>query len=275
MRKTLATALMIVGASGAAFAADLPMRTAPVFAPPLPPVFTWSGGYIGINAGYAFDYSSRFTTFDDPLNGNVGVAAGQIPGSSRVRDDGFTGGGQIGYNFQFGAGSGIVVGVEADAAYTDLGKTNQYDGSNLAVAGLTTRLHSDMDFLGTVRGRVGYAFDRFMVYGTGGFAYGDVNVNSTITNSVNGALLYSNGRSNLQTGYAYGGGIEYAVPTDSFLQTLNFFHSSAVTVKAEYLHYDLGGQNLTLNPTPGNVGVYTQRIRTDGDLARIGLNYKF
>ena len=276
MRKILTTALLIAGTTASAYAADLPLRTAPVYAPPPLPVFTWTGGYFGINAGYAFDYSSRFRTFDDPavpaVNAN-GVATGVRPASFTVHSDGFTAGGQVGYNYQFGAGSGIVVGLEADAAYTDLDETRTVSLTNQAGATRFSRFHSDMDFLGTVRGRLGYAFDRFMIYGTGGLAYWDVNVRSRFFSST-GALTYAGGRDTLETGYAYGGGIEYAMPTDSFL---NFFHSSAVTVKAEYLHYDLGTSSLTLPATGlgGSSGAYTQRVRTDGDLARIGLNYKF
>ena len=272
MRKTIATALLIVGTTGAAMAADLPARTAPVYAPPLPPVFTWSGGYFGINAGYAFDYRSRFA-----ITGNTtGEAAGVRPSPARTNSDGFTGGGQIGYNYQFGAGSGIVVGIEADAAYTDLGQTRYSFGST----GLLGQFHSDMDFLGTVRGRVGYAFDRFMIYGTGGFAYGDVTTRSRYFLADGVTPAYAGSYSDIDTGYTYGGGIEYAVPTGSFLNNLNFFHSSAVTVKAEYLHYDLGSHSQALPVTAagaaaGGAGAYTQRIRTDGDLVRVGVNYKF
>lgn len=269
MRKTLATALLVVGTAASAYGADLPLRTAPVYAPPPLPVFTWTGGYFGINAGYAFDYDSRFRTFNGPGDATgVGTARPQLARSS---SDGFTAGGQVGYNYQFGAGSGIVVGLEADAAYTDLGSTR-----SITLTSGPSRFHSDMDFLGTVRGRIGYAFDRFLVYGTGGFAYGDVSDSSRFFNRT-GTLFYSGARSDIQTGYTYGGGIEFALPTDSFF---NFFHSSAVTIKAEYLHYDLGSVGLVVPVTAarfaaGHTGDYTQRISTDGDLARIGLNYKF
>ncbi len=74
----------------------------------------------------------------------------------------------------------------------------------------------------------------------------------------------------METGYAYGGGIEYALPTNSFL---NFFKSSAVTIKAEYLHYDLGRTNIAFNNGAGIAG--TTRVSNEGDLARVGLNYKF
>ena len=267
MRTIMLAAALTV--AGPALAADLPMRSAPPpFVPPLP-VFIWTGAYFGINAGYAFDHDTRFQTFD-------GAGGGTAVGTTRpavvdVHSDGFTGGGQIGYNYQFGAGNGVVVGIEADAAYTDLGRTNAY-----LLGGATSVYHSDMDFLGTVRGRLGYAFDHVLVYGTGGFAYGDVSQSAFFYSSAANHLLnYTGSRSTIDTGYTYGGGIEYALPTGTFL---NFLHSSAVTIKAEYLHYDLGSANQILSGT-GNNGTATSsyglRGRTDGDLARLGINYKF
>ena len=122
-----------------------------------------------------------------------------------------------------GPGSGIVIGFEADAMYMDTDKS-----INLTTNNGTASFRSGLDFLGTARGRLGYAFNQFLVYGTGGFAYGDVN--SRVIGVLNGSTSVANA-SGFNTGYTYGGGVEYALPTGSFL---NFFHSSAVTVKAEY-----------------------------------------
>ena len=78
------------------------------------------------------------------------------------------------------------------------------------------------------------------------------------------------------TGYTLGGGVEYALPTQSFL---NFFHSSAVTIKAEYLYYNLGSRDFAVNAIPGNGATtgfyYGAHVKTDGNLVRAGLNYKF
>ena len=267
--------------SGAALAADLPSRVAPpVYAPPPLPAFTWTGAYFGINAGYV-DNFTRVNNFN-----GTGTAQG-VPNAriSRFgRDaDGFTGGGQIGYNFMLGslpifggvanglgaAGSGILVGIEADAAYPDLDR-----GTSINYGNLTENYRTGLDFLGTVRGRVGYAFNNFLIYGTGGFAYGEVNNRSTFYYNNTGGISYNGSNDDLATGYAYGGGIEYALPTNSFL---NFFKSSAVTIKAEYLHYDLGRSNVTVAATGSNgtSGGYTSRYKNDGDIGRVGLNYKF
>jgi outer membrane immunogenic protein len=236
--------------TGMAAAADLPMRSAPPAPFYAAPVFTWTGFYLGVNAGYAFDHQDRFSVED--------------LGSIRNNSDGFTGGGQVGYNYQFGAGSGIVIGVEADAAYMGVDKTSNFQGPYF---GTVTRLHSGLDYLGTVRGRLGYAFGQFLVYGTGGFAYGGDS--DRVTLFQDGAALGSINSGRTRTGFTYGGGVEYALPASSFL---NFFHSSAVTVKVEYLHYDLGSNNasLTVQGLP-----FTGRFHDEGNLVRVGLNYKF
>ena len=260
---------------GAASAADLPRRAAPpVFVPV--PVFTWTGFYLGVNAGYAFSENDtiRTTGINTPggaqLQNNVNNGLRQP--SVRNATEGFSAGGQIGYNYQFTPGSGLVIGVEADAQYMDLQRTTTQVIFNPVFNPnqLTNTYRTELSFLGTVRGRIGYAFDRFLVYGTGGFAYGDVTQRITFTTGA--PVTYAGARSNIETGYVYGGGIEYALPTDSFL---NFFKSSAVTIKAEYLRYDLGNRNLLVGSVGGPGVGYNARISTEGSIARAGINYKF
>ncbi|MCJ2069567.1 porin family protein [Methylobacterium sp. J-030] len=284
MKKLLAPLATFTALTATATAADLPRRAPPPVFTPVP-VFTWTGAYFGINAGYVFDGDTRFDrTVGTQGNNNVALAAGLRPVVAHVRDDGFTGGGQIGYNYQFGTGSGIVVGIEADAAYTDLNRLETFSNTTNLSAGVTpsasqfTRVNQyrgGLDFLGTVRGRLGYAFDRVLVYGTGGFAYGGVD-NQVVFYGPNTATPFFVGRqNNIETGYAYGGGIEYAVPTDSFFSRLNFFNSSAVTVKVEYLHFELGNRAIPIPGVNGAPGAYAARVRNEGDLVRAGINYKF
>ncbi len=237
--KKVFLALAFSGLSTAALAADLPSRAAPpVFVPP-PPVFTWTGFYLGVTAGYAFD--------QEPIHKN-----------------GFTGGGEIGYNYQFantsyfGGTGGVVIGVEADAAYVGPGSDDSF-----ITPGGTSVFHSRTSYVGTARGRLGYAFNNFLVYGTGGFAYGGVDNHLSV---VGPAGAFSSDHNTTRTGYAYGGGIAYALPTSSFV---NFFHSSAVTVKAEFIRYDLGTSGL---PITG--GVFFSSPRTTGNLVRAGIDYK-
>jgi outer membrane immunogenic protein len=274
--KSLAASLTLSAALAAsASAADLPRRAAPppVFTPV--PVFTWTGFYAGINAGYDFDHSTRFVQ----SNGGVSTANSGIglsrPPVVNATASGFTGGGQIGYNYQFAPGSGLVIGFEADAAYTDINRTRVVTGPTVATTYNTFR--GDLDYLGTVRGRVGYAFDRVLIYGTGGFAYGGVTNSITFFNGNTGLTSprFNYNSSSTVTGYVGGGGVEFALPTENFL---NFFHSSAVTAKVEYLYYELAGRDVFILPVPGGgAGTlpYASRISTNGNIVRAGLNYKF
>jgi outer membrane immunogenic protein len=302
IKKILFASTVLAGMTAAASAADLPRRAAPpVFVPV--PVFTWTGFYAGFNAGYGFDAGSRDSTTAIVTSGAsrivlapAGVA--QVPGtgavifSDRSSQEGFTGGGQIGYNYQFTPGSGFVVGIEADAQYVDFGR-NRGRQPNFAYSNGATGLGfanpdltyinpnglSSLDFFGTVRGRLGYAFDRTLVYGTGGFAYG--------AGSNDRSFGGFRGNDNFRTGYAVGGGIEYALPTDSFL---NFFRSSAVTLKVEGLYVNLdrnnasdvfavsnstGTQFRTNTPYATTVGGALRSNDTEFAVVRAGLNYKF
>jgi outer membrane immunogenic protein len=264
------------------------------------PTFNWTGPYVGINAGDDFDGATRFDRATGAGTNNVAsLAAGIRPTGQAVHGSGFTGGAQIGYNYQLGAGSryglgllglggaGVVGGLEADAQYTDIHRNDTLSNTTnlgpLVTPSTTafTRVNQydgDLDFLGTVRGRLGLAFDRMLIYGTGGFAYGDVQRQAVFYGPNTPTTPFFTGESNgMRTGFTYGGGVEYAVTANSFLDRFNVFHASGMTIKAEYLHYDLGADTVTLAGVNGGAGIgsYTYRVRTDGDLVRAGINYKF
>ncbi len=216
MKKYLLASVAALGlvAAGAASAADLPSRKGPIAAPVyMPPAFTWTGFYVGANAGYGW--------------GNVNAN-----GFANVGDlDGFVGGGQIGYNYQMGQ---FVLGLEADLQAADLSS-----GNNLGLVRVKT------DYFGTVRARVGVAFDRFMPYITGGWAYG--NVKTSIP-----ALAFSSDRSHTG-GYAVGGGLEYAITNN-------------LIAGVEYLYVDLGEKSIL------NTGT---KVGTAFSVVRARLSYKF
>lgn len=228
MKKYLLSGVAALGilAAGAASAADLPSRKGPVAAPYYPPVFTWTGFYVGVNAGYAWGQIDSTglgvlnNGFDDP--------------------DGFTGGGQIGYNYQIGQ---WVIGAEADFQGADL-KATAFD----VASGF--RASNEINWYGTVRARVGYAFDRFLPYVTGGFAYGQVK------NKLSGPL-FTLSDDNTQYGWTLGAGLEYAFTNN-------------LTAKIEYLYVDLDKESLTV---PG--GTFTSNVETKFSVVRAGLNYKF
>jgi len=270
MKKVVLT-VALCGLSSAALAADLPSRAPPaVYAPPPPPIFTWTGYYIGVTAGYAFDQDHNFTLLGNTAAPAADLAAGLRPGFVRDRSNGFTGGGELGYNYQFsntsyfGGTGGVVAGIEADAAYVGPGSNSLY-----SAGAFNSFFHSRTEFVGTVRGRLGYAFNNFLIYGTGGFAYGGVDDTAAFYNAA-GLNTYNGARSTIRTGYAYGGGVAYAIPTASFL---NFFRSSAVTLKAEFIRYDLGTQSI-LVPATTTGNSFTAQIKTQGNLIRAGLDYK-
>lgn len=253
----LALALGSVAALSAmpTFAADLPYRKGPpIYTPaPMPPVFTWTGFYVGVNAGAGFG-NSRSSY--DPFVGGAPTGFGN--GRNNV---GFTGGGQIGYNWQI---SQFVLGLEADINYLDRGSSSTSSPAAAAPYYTISTTHGD-DYFGTVRGRVGFAFDRFLVYGTGGFAYGGNIGSSTITYFPGGGTNYTYNQSNngSKTGYTVGGGIEYAF-------TPNW------SAKVEYLYNDFGRRSGYYYSTqPAAPGFFYGRRDNNFSVVRVGLNYKF
>jgi outer membrane immunogenic protein len=147
-----ATALVTAGISAAA-AADLPSRAAPAPIIAAAPIFTWTGFYVGVNAGYGWS--------DDDFDA--------VDFADDEDDGGFVGGAQVGYNWQFGS---FVVGAEADIQYADFGREgvfNFVDEDGDIFDGEFER----SDWFGTVRARAGVAFGQALIYATGGFAFAD------------------------------------------------------------------------------------------------------
>jgi outer membrane immunogenic protein len=266
-------ALTTLGAV-AAQAADLPTRKeapAPVF---VPPPFTWTGFYIGLNAGGIWSSGSRSATLFDP---NAGIDGGFLnaafPGGLGNGSAGFIGGGQAGYNWQTGA---FVLGVETDFDGTTLSKSRDIVGPTFgplggALAGDFFTLHAktSLSWLGTTRARVGFVAtpdNRLMIYATGGVAYAGGSSNFSFFDSATGAF-WSGNPSSSRVGWTIGGGLEYAV-------TNNW------TIKGEYLYADLGSSNFT---SVGNAaaatffpGVYASgHINYNASIFRAGVNYKF
>jgi outer membrane immunogenic protein len=228
----LASTAALACVTSAAIAADLP---APAPPPPIiVPVFTWTGFYAGVNAGYGWRDNNNTQglfvppgTFAPPFANVTGFLGN---GGSNSNRDGFVGGGQIGYNYQFGS---FVVGVEADIQWADF---NVDQNLFFVPAGFPPSFvpailnnNDDMEWFGTVRARAGVAFDRFLIYATGGFAYSDNN-----------------------NGWTAGGGIEWALPSDLFGG-----FASAATIGLEGLWVSLERDD---NNNNGFVGTYVPVI---------------
>jgi outer membrane immunogenic protein len=226
LRGLLVSTVAIVALSGGAFAADLPSRMEPPTYIPPPPVFSWTGFYAGINGGYGGDQ----------------VVFGLAGASTSLTSSGFLGGGQVGFNYQF-LGSNIVAGIEADA---DASTIRGQLGASAPGVALSEGAH--LDYLGTVRGRLGYAVGNILPYVTGGFAYGE-----TTTYNIVGL----GNENNQRIGWTAGAGLEYAIT-----HNLSF--------KTEYLYVDLGTKSL-VTPVPG---IFASE-RTTFNIVRAGLDWKF
>ena len=258
-----AAALMF---AGAASAADMPMKAPPPVPVVAPPVWTWTGFYVGGNVGYLVESDNTTTTFTQP--GTDPITTQSQPISARS----FVGGVQGGYNWQIAS---WVVGVEADWDWTDPKNTicrqtdrgNCFDGGNNNRGALT--FSTKTEWLGSVRGRVGWTMDHWFLYATGGGAWG--RVDSTLSasclnggcgnNGTNSALTASFG--NNRSGWVAGLGAEVMVTQN-------------LTARVEWLHYDLG--NLTTSvlaaPAFGSYGLSWSRSPVY-DTFRVGANYKF
>jgi len=212
----------------------------------------WAGFYLGVNGGYGWtgDGGRVVTRNSTDFLSTPGPEA-----------SGGFGGGQIGYNWQR---ERLVFGVEADIQGADIGDT--VSGVGIASDGTSVffRNRQDLDFFGTVRGRLGYVFGNTLFYATGGFAYGDVT--NQIIQPLNGAPYLNLKKSDIATGYAIGAGFETPV-------------SRSWTLKAEYQYIDLSGTVLSGQNICGCTTGATTFTSNDLDGAfntiRVGLNYRF
>jgi outer membrane immunogenic protein len=263
MKKTLrGIAVFAALAATPALAADLALK-----APAPPPAWSWAGFYIGGNVGGAWGA----TDSEVPSGVFTTTATGQAFPASITRS-GLTAGGQFGYNWQIGS---TVFGLEADANYLGLNSKSvsipephsTFFGSG-ASPNVQTYGVSSENFFGTFRGRLGYAWDRVLLYATGGLAYGPGANNSvTYTNAspgVNYAIFKGNSGSGV--GWTAGGGLEYALGNNW-------------SVRGEYLYVDLNNHSRTLLPATVVGTAATGASFTDSggsfSIARIGVNYKF
>jgi outer membrane immunogenic protein len=281
----LASGIVVVAAliGTPAFAADMAVKAPPPQAVPSP-AFDWSGFYFGMSAGYAFGGSSTSTFSGDPnigqtlISGRPPLIGTAVPQALSTNTKGFMAGVQIGYNYRLGIG---VVGLEADFSGADAKGSASAIGSPTDVFGdvfgpFQTTLEKQIDWFGTVRGRVGIlASERLLVYATGGLAFGGTRANLAIGSVGNGVAFFSapsrlncgnpclaGNSSGTSTGGVVGGGFEYAL-------------SDRITFKSEYLFVNLGHRTVTATgtqaPTTPDVFVAT-RVNFEEQIVRAGLN---
>jgi outer membrane immunogenic protein len=229
----IAAAAVLLVATGPVLAADLPKPI--LSAPPPATVYNWTGFYLGINGGFG--------------DGNSNWTDGAVGETGRFPISGYLVGGTVGANYQIGA---YVIGIEGDTDWTNL-----HGGSGLTCGAISdlvpppTGCQTQGEWLATVRGRLGYAFNNVLIYGTGGAAVGNIQA---------GLIPPSTFDSKTETGWTVGAGVEIAFAPNW-------------TVKAEYLFVDLPDATCT---TVGNCGgAVGSTVSFNESIVRAGINFKF
>ncbi len=291
MKYSFAAAALAGLAAGLAFVANPAAAADPIRKGPHlvdPPIFSWTGFYAGINAGAAWDpvtttyfASTPMGDFCCALPGTLSASvSGALAANGSIPSDGngggFMGGAQFGYNWQFSPS--FLIGAETDFQGIVGSSNSGYFPSGFLApqAPLLTEFEGTkyLDYFGTVRGRLGWLpFPELLVYGTGGLAYGGVQSSASIAqyNDDLGSTGWATGvRSTVRLGWTAGGGVEW-------------MFMPQVSLKAEYLYYDLGTVAYQTNPLwgvteDGSVAYATSpfvRTRHDGHIVRVGVNYHF
>lgn len=247
LRGVIAAAAMgLMGAS--AQAADLGSQP---YEPPAA-AFDWSGLHADFIAGFAIDNNDANYSYSG-IPSNV---LPLLPTGADLNGNGGSVGGALGYDAQF---SGIVVGVEGDFSWMNVDDQGRSVVQDTGLPTLKFKTDYQLDWLSTVRGRVGVPFKRLLVYGTGGVAFGKVSMDTTVDVGSFGSLKGST--DDTKTGWTAGGGAELAVAN-------NF------TLKAEALYFDLGDVSYSAgNPmTPSSVNTHKD---INGVVVRGGVGYHF
>jgi outer membrane immunogenic protein len=234
-----------IALAGTALAADLPSRAPPPVIPPPPPVFTWTGPYAGLQIGYA--WGNNTATYGDALG---------VFGVTSYSGNGVIGGAHVGYNIQL---SQFVIGLEGDVNGSSISKTFN-TGPFVPFLGFVQPItyNSNANVQGSIVGRVGYAWDRVLLYALGGVAFAGTNVSVQA-----GFPTYTYDQaSNARVGWTVGGGLEYAV-TDNW------------SLRAEYRYAQFGTYTVyPVNYATFDPGAFVNRKFTENRV-QVGFSYKF
>lgn len=204
--------------------------------------------------------TTTVTTVGPTIPAPWAINPSAVPRSLSPDGAGAVGGAQFGFNYQIGA---VVIGAESDLSATRLGGAKSVSAN--PGTQFTTRSSNELSMLGTVRARAGIVLGDFLVYGTGGYAYGLVEQKGSILpDNLQTTSAASGSRSGIFHGWALGGGVEYAI-------------APRMTIRLDYTHYELGQKQLLLQDFTGLApGQYaTMRTRTAGDIVKAGFNFGF
>jgi outer membrane immunogenic protein len=240
MKKILLSSVALLGFTAGAMAADLPSRRAPAPMVAAVPVFTWTGFYVGAQVGYQF--SDRETNYDGYLfDGGV---------FDDEDDDAFVAGAHAGYNFQFGS---FVVGVEGDIEGVFGDDDDDFDV--ITITGPSGPVTSyaiganQLDWQGSIRARAGFAFDRTLVYATGGFAFGGLSGGFS-----NDGLFDDD--DDTASGYTIGLGVEHAF-TNNLTARLEYRYTAFDEINTRFDNVEIDGDDF------------------DFHTVRLGVSFKF
>jgi len=242
--------LFACGAASSAFAADLamppPPPPAPAAVPVLPPVYNWSGFFVGGHLGYGWGADSMRLTPDSSY------AAGTIVPAIAADPRGVVAGVQYGTNWQFDR---LVLGTESDFSFTDIRRSQTILTGSPTV---TNTGEQKLPWFGTTRVRAGYTLqDNLLIYATGGLANGTAKGSFSAIGPGIGAI---GSRSKTLWGWNVGGGLEYGLGPWS--------------AKVEYLHYDIGTLTFYTIDTISGAHIRAQ-TKFAGDMVRVGVDYRF
>ncbi len=294
MKSSLMATSLVAVAVNSALAADLPSVKAPppVYSPPGP---VWAGFYAGLNAGYAWGTSASAPTVSVPLFDAIAITANTLDpahvvsgdlinggtalantGAARLNQNGFVGGGQVGYNYQWG--SSYVAGLEADFQGAGIHGGGGYagvsqdsiqwnDGPGAHPCGPSVNcvlvrtsagsghITANTEWIGTARGRLGYLFTpAVLLYGTGGLAYGGVNASAVHSAVVQGSIANLNppfaGFNGVTTLATVPGASHYSGTRVGWTAGggLEWMFAPNWSLKGEAIYYQLG--TVALNASP-------------------------
>jgi outer membrane immunogenic protein len=243
-------------------------KAPPVQSAPASPVYNWTGFYIGGNVGYGWSHRD----FTNTITGTLGAIQNSAINSGNDDGKGWLGGGQIGFNYEFL--SHWVAGIEADIDVTDI--TSSTFACFTALAGITACGTRDTDVkdFGTVRGRLGYAVNNVLVYGTGGWAWGHGTNTTQVTcigpgcPGTSAVPPTSPAPASVDVnpnGWTAGSGVEWA-----FLPNW--------TIRAEYLHLQFDGVTEDRSKSGFFPGLFISTHVSSNvsiDVVRVGVNYLF
>jgi outer membrane immunogenic protein len=251
MKKLLLSTSFLVLSSAAVMAADLPMQM-PVKAPiAVIPVFSWTGCYIGAHAGGGLQH--------DSFTNGTGNFEGGSNSNGNLNGTGAIAGGQVGCNYQDG---NWVFGLEGEGSWSSI-KTTSFSSNSRGTEteGFTTKNNNDF----TIAARVGIAFDRTLIYGKGGWAWGSFDFNNTSTFTGDGSSTFIQSGSATLNGFLVGVGIEHAL-------TRNW------TIKAEYDYIGFGAKAVAFTGCEVGGGCGPEGTSTQSatkQIFKLGVNYLF